>query len=393
MEKVAETAKGVIVAASVNNSHGNVPSSRFDRLYEEELGLDILGQSGLNIIINCHGLDFLMYPWLRGYFEKYPNLQLADGLFSHVIPTLIFSDYLSWQQELGTALIQPNIPICFFPEFCNPENPKNVKNNFWLLDSQNHYYSLDSDVVTWKNAKEITAPAIKYAGRTGLVMKEKGYKPILDAFFLAQRLPDDIRPNGQSNLDFLVSLIANLQEIVILPLDLEALYVGSLLGQIFWQRFVAKIKENHLEKMFLDFNETFPILADQSEATIDAPHRNLAKWTSLPATFALYSKINHFSRQKLSEQEKYLLAIAAGADLAAAIYQKTCKNVSRPAIQPDGTMSAIQIGGSKEVIDSTYLALETLEKGGQFAKKLENLSHGKSMFWQRLTVFAKELHI
>jgi hypothetical protein len=363
-------------------------------MYEEKVGLEVLGKSGLKMVLNCHGIDFLMYPWLEDLVSRSKNLQLTGGLFSHIIAPLFSKEYIDWQHRIAyvtCSSIRPSIPISFYPEFCNPEKPKS---NFWLLDSQSHYYSYseESGMVSWENEAEINAPAISFNGRIGLVMKEKAYRPILEAFFLAQRLPDVIN-NGQSSLDALIDQIANVQEVVLCPLDLEAPYVGSHLGQIFWQKFVARIKERGLENLFLDFNEVFDYLSAQAVPTKDAPHRNLMKWTSLPATFNIYSRLSLRSRQPLSYQQKLLLAIAGGADIAAAIYQKSSKKMVRPAMLPNGVNSTISVSGSKEIIDATYLALNCLEKNESFAKKLEMSGRNKGFFWQQLITVANRLKI
>lgn len=382
--------KGIVLVASINAFHGNVLPENFDRMYQEHLGLEVLGESGLSMTINCHGIDFLMYPWLRDVLNSYANFRVAGGLFSHIIPSLFSREYVKWQHEEGVNMIRPKIPISFYPEFCNPENPQD---NFWVLDSQNLYYSLEGEKVDWFNESEIEAKAISFKGKVGLIMKEKAYKPILDAFFLAQRLPDALSSNGRSNLDSLVDTIAALNEVVLWPLDLEATYVGSHLGQEFWRRLVAKIQERGLENLFLDFDEVFPQLAAEAVETKDAPHRNLMKWTSLPATFNLYAQLSQLSRQKLSVRQKYLLSIAGGADIAAAIYQKSSRKASRPAVLLSGEQSTICVSGSKEIIDATYLALESLVKGGSFAGKLSAHKQNKSLFWQRLMAVAVHLEI
>jgi hypothetical protein len=363
----------------------------FVKMYQEKIGLKVLGESGLKVVLNCHGIDFLMYPWLRELVSSYKNFQLTGGLFSHIIAPLFSKEYIDWQYQVGQRNICPSIPISFYPEFCNPEKPKD---NFWLLDSQSHYYSYseESGVVSWENEAEINAPAINFNGRIGLVMKERTYKPILEAFFLAQRLPDVIN-DGRSNLDLLIDQIANVQELVLWPLDLEATYVGSYLGQIFWQKFISRIKERKLEKIFLGFDEVFADLSGQAVSTKDSPHRNLMKWTSLPATFNIYSRLSLRSRQPLSHRQKLLLAIAGGADIAAAIYQKSSQKIFRPAMLPTGEISTIYFSGSKEIIDATYLALNCLEKNESFAQGLKRSRRNKGFFWQRLFEVASSLKI
>lgn len=384
--------RGIVLVASINSFHGNLLPERFKQLYEEELGLEAIGLSGLKMTINCHGIDFLMYPWLAKYFKKFNNFQLASGLFSHVMPTLFSDDYISWQQEVGDSMIASKIPVCFYPEFCNPENPKN---NFWILNSQNHYYSLEeeSSFVSWKNEEIIHEDSIEYNGKTGFIMKEEKYKPILSSLFLAQRLPDEIRPDGLSNLDYLVKQIGEIEEVILIPFDLESPYIGSFLGKEFWIRFINKLEQNNLSDMFLDFFDVFDDLKKKAKHVDDAPHRSLAKWTNLPATFSYYSKLNSISHKNLSLKEKILLAIAGNGDLAAAIYQKSfAKKTFLPAVKFDGSMGSVEISGSQSVIDVSYLALKALDGGGDFLKNLFYLNN-KNLFIERLIKVAQKLSV
>jgi hypothetical protein len=375
--------KGIVLVASINSFHGNLLPGRFEQLYEEELGLEAIGLGGLKMTINCHGIDFLMYPWLAKYFKKFDNFQLASGLFSHVMPTLFSDNYVSFQQEVGDSMIASKIPVCFYPEFCNPEKPKN---NFWILNSQNHYYSLEEDsfFVSWKDDSLISEDSIEYDGQIGLVMKEEKYKPILSSLFLAQRLPDEIRSDGLSNLDYLVKQIKEVDDLILIPFDLESPYIGSFLGKEFWIRFISKLEESNLGDMFLDFFDVFDDLKKKAKHVDDAPHRSLAKWTNLPATFSYYSKINSISQRNLSLKEKILLAIAGNGDLAAAIYQKSfARKVLLPAVKMDNTLGEIEISGSQDVIDVSYLALRSLENGGDFLSNLFYLKN-KNLFIRRL---------
>lgn len=384
--------KGIVLVASINSFHGNLLPERFEQLYKEELGLEAIGLSGFKMTINCHGIDFLMYPWLTNYFNKFKNLQLAGGLFSHVMPTLFSDDYISWQQEVGDSMIASKIPICFYPEFCNPEKPKN---NFWILDSQNHYYSLEDEsfFVSWKNEETIFDDSIEYKGKIGLVMKEEKYKPILSSLFLAQRLPDEIRLDGLSNLDYLVKQIREVEELILIPFDLESPYIGSFLGKEFWIRLINKLEQEDLGDMFLDFFDVFDDLKKEAKHTDDTPHRSLAKWTNLPATFSYYSKISSISQRSLSLKEKVLLAIAGNGDLAAAICQKSFgRKILLPAVKIDGSQKKIEISGSQDVIDISYMALKSLEEKSSFLDDLLSINR-KSLFIKRLIDVSKFLNL
>lgn len=381
--------KGILLVASINSFHGNVLPEGFARIYNEQLSLAQLAGSGLPMTINCHGMDFLMYPWLRQYCDS-PNLDFAEGLFSHVMPTLFSREHLAWQHDQARKIIPADIDQIFYPEFCTPTRPEN---NFWVLDSQTHYYSMLCSQVRWRNERRLEDDAINYQGKIGLVMKEAAYQPLLSAFFLAQRLPDSKDASGVSNLDKLVNLIESVDQLVILPLDLEAPYVGSLLGGNFWSRLLSAIKERKLEDRFIAWSEAFPALADVAVKSKDAPVRNLSKWTALPATFNYYAKLSFFSRKELSRRENILLALAGNGDIAAAIYQKSVKTVERPATYADGNSGSIVISGSKEVIDASYLAANCLFSGERLFPKLQQVAGNKGLFWQRLTAVCEELGV
>ncbi len=376
---------GILLVASINSFHGNVLPEGFARLYEERLSLGQLAESGIPMTINSHGIDFLMYPWLDD-FVNYPNLDFTSGLFTQMLPVFLSEKYLEWQ-HLSGRLIPPGINQIFYPEFCTPTSPQD---NFWVLDSQTHYYSDMNGEVSWENKAPISSPAIKYRGKIGLVMKESAYKPILDAFFLAQRLPDQLNSEGRTNLKALVDRVESVEGVVILPLDLEAPYVGSLLGGEFWRRFLGEIKERGLEKNFLSFSEVFPRLRVEAVETVDAPYRNLGKWLSLPANFSYYSQIREISQRELSREERFLLAIAGNSDIGAAIHQKTLKPVARPAVYANGDPGIVTISGSDEVIKASYMALDCLKKGGSLFERLQALDN-KGLFLQRLMDVYKRL--
>lgn len=378
---------GILLVASINSFHGNVLPEGFARLYEERLSLGQIAKSGIPMTINSHGIDFLMYPWLNDFVDC-PNLEFTYGLFTQILPVFLSEEYLVWQHALGDV-IHPNISQIFYPEFCTPASPQE---NFWVLDSQTHYYSDMNGEVSWENKAPMDYPAIKYRGKIGLVMKEPAYKPILDGFFLAQRLPDQTSAGGRTNLEVLVDRVESVEGIVILPLDLEAPYVGSLLGGEFWRRFLAEIKERGLEKNFLSFSDCFPELEAEAVETADTPYRNISKWVSLPANFSYYSQIREISQRELTENEKFLLAIAGNSDIGAAIHQKTLKPVARPAVYANGAPGNVTISGSEEVIKASYMALDCLIKGGSLFERLQALDN-KGLFLQRLMDVCKRLKI
>ncbi len=391
--------RGIVLVASTNSFHGNVLPQSFEKIHAEELGLGVLAESGLNLTINCHQLDFLMYPWL-GKYQEYQNLQFSGGLFSHVLPALTSDEHLKWQEENGIK----NQTVSFYPEFCSPTKPNR---NFWLLDSQTHYYSdgyLNQEV-SW-NAEEVGAlpPVVKVNGRFGFVMTEKLFKPILDLMFLAQRFPDKTNDAGISNLDLLVKAIAEVDEVILVPFDLEAPYVGSKLGKIFWERLIAKIKENGLEDRFLDFAKISQSLISEAQEIIDTPHRSLSKWTSIEAMFDYFSELKHYAKQEMSEENHLLLAFAAGADLAAAVFQKSIfsrKPINLPLVDSEGNPGTVQITGNKEIIDAGYLARKVFlarikeEEGSKELKLWRELSKKQKggIYWERLIAVTKQLDI
>jgi hypothetical protein len=391
--------KGIVLVASINAFHGNVLPASFEKIHAEELGLGILEESGLKMAINCHQIDFSMYPWL-GKYQKSNSLQFSGGLFSHVLPTLTSKEHLVWQEENG--IINPI--VTFYPEFCMPKKPTR---NFWLLDGQTHYYSScgSSEEVFW-NAEEvgILPASIKVNGQIGFVMKEKSFKPILDLIFLSQRFPDAKNAEGISNLDLLVQAIANLEEVVLVPFDLEAPYVGSMLGKNFWERFIGKIKENHLEDRFLDFEEFHQELIENAISLSDAPHRNLGKWTSVEATYDYFAELKVYAKKMLSEKEHLLLAFAASADPAAAIFQKSLyarKPINLPVVDLLGNPGTVKITGNTEIIKAGYIARNlflskiTREAGSEDAKLWRELSKKQvtGIFWQQLISVTKQLDI
>ncbi|MFZ4648761.1 MAG: hypothetical protein ACOYMB_03990 [Patescibacteria group bacterium] len=391
--------KGIVLVASINAFHGNVLPDSFEKIHTEELGLSVLENSGLKMTINCHQLDLLMYPWL-GKYQNSNNLKFSGGLFSHVLPALTSVEHLEWQEENG--IINPT--VSFYPEFCSPKKPTR---NFWLLDSQTHYYSScgSSEEVVW-NAEEVGAlpSTIKVNGQFGFVMKERLFKPILDLMFLSQRFPDAKNAEGVSNLDHLVQAIADLEEVVLVPFDLEAPYVGSMLGKNFWERLIEKIKENNLEDRFLDFEEVHQSLIEDATTLSDTPHRNLGKWTSVEATYDYFADLKVYSKRKLSEKEHLLLAFAASADPAAAIFQKSLysrKPINLTLVDLFGNNASVKITGNSEIIKVGYIARGVFltkmkkEEGAEALKLWRELSKKQKcgIFWKQLISVTKQLDI
>ena len=382
-----------------NTFHANHLSGAIEKMDAERCGLSSFRKWNIPATAFIQGLDLLMKPWLEEEMRIPGSIEWGNAPFSHSFLPLVRG---SWRYELDEErMVCGSVPVTFFSEFYPPD-ASHIPTEFTLIlpgsSALYEWKRKSGDIRTQEFPPEVEA--IRFDGKVGILIHEEWFKPVLDSFFFFQRYPiAGSAPNGRDALVELISAIREVSEgpenrTVVIPIDLEAPWIGSCFGSHIWGILFAEVRRQkldwvftplstHLERFARDAKETFP------------PHRELLKWSTWDVQIR---HILHVDRLKPRNQhEIYIKMIATGSDIFAAwdrmIQESRGRIISKEARDQDGEPLVIPITYNQGVIDVELAAYRALKRGRSFLSELEDLNQGGDYFTRVAVSMASELSL
>jgi len=374
-----------------NTDHSDLLSDSWKKMDEERAGLDVIGASGIPVTVSYQGKDYETLPWLKETLAKYPSISVMNAPNSHALIPRCEEKMIRWE----TKNIIGNIPVTFFAEFYAPYEYFIPTKFFTFLDSMFYPYSnfTENNVDDIQISKLPDAPSIKIGDKIGIMMKEKLFGPFLNAWFRFQRDPVTIDDSSNSKLplDNLLDKVEDIKKsgnIVVCPLDIETVYIGSILGKKAYELFFNGVKARGLEDVFAPITAYLGYFESEAKPS-KHPHRILSKWN-------VFDVQDRYSRSlstihPRNERECKLLSIASGSDILSAWGRKLGEEKKKQILDGrdlNGHSVKLPITFSQDVIEVLRAAKEALVKRTsyeQFLRKLPN----QSLYVQRMIAYAE----
>lgn len=385
------------LALSGNAFHSDTPEDKWHVLDSEQLGLQVIGGDGIPASVSFQGIDFEIFPWLRGTLAHYPSLECTSAPYGHGLIPLLHPVQQSWEIEHRPITHR----MMFFPEFYTPEECF-IPDMFFVLGPHTITYTPYGEkesiplsfLAAGKDPENFTA--IQYGSKVGLVMR--GFDILLSRYFAFQRNPYSLRQSPSPLYQLLKEIERIAKEVpytVIMPLDIEAPYIGSFYGAKIWETFICALKRSGLDEIFISLESVIQNVRRTEMITTDRPHRELTpKWFGYEMQFAYYAFIRRF-RPK-DEREHFLLSLAGASDVLSSLYRRVTALKARKrsvfsAIDLAGQEKRVCICADNSVLDLCQSAWLALKKDLSLVDAINKSCDRQSLIVKR-TLFWAEVH-
>lgn len=294
-----------------NATHSFLIGERWQKMYNERLGLEAIGKSGVPVTVSHQGLDYELYPFLRDMHSQYSNIDVANAPFGHSLLPFCGTSQKRWE----TRRVLGNLPVTFFSEFYSPSADFIPTEFFFYLKKQTYSYSM----VVIRRSSEVFEPeidtpldekiiSVKYGNKIGIVMD--GFEGFLKHWFAFAQNPSV--QNIANLIDEVKKLVHDPRSVVVIPLDLEQPYVGSVEGEKLWTLFFDAIKKEGLDEHIVSLRSVLDEFR-RNPIAIKQPHRILTKWTVHALQLNYMFKLNGMSPR--TEKERMIYSLAASSDI------------------------------------------------------------------------------
>jgi len=240
-------------------------------------------------------------------------------------------------------------------------------------------------------------PSILYGDKVGILMKEKLFEPLCEAFHLFQRYPyvvGDCIMRSKSPYQILMKLIRNIRhmpedEVVVWPLDIETPWAGGF-GIDVWEIFFNTIKAQHLEDIFMPISDALDFFKDKAKRS-KKPYRKTTKWSGLDIQDKHMADM--YKIRPITVREKWLWSVASTSDALAA-FERKINGKEKPIILPGedmyGEKTTHEIGYNQSIIEIQLAAKEALVHEKTFLSALKEIPIKNSLLIQRMIKFAEK---
>ena len=361
-----------------NAFHANHLSRAMAQMDSERCGLPMLRKWGMPATVFFQGVDIYLKPWLLEEMRAPGSVEWGNAPFSHSFLPLVEG---SWRDELDEIrMVRGSVSVTFFSEFYPPDARHIPTEYTLLLPSQSALYdwSRQGDVVVEEFPPDVGA--IRFGGKVGILIREEWFRRVLDAFFLFQRYPiAGSEPSGRDCLGELIAAIRQIAEgpeerVVVVPIDLEAPWVGSAFGATVWEILCEEVHRQGLAWAFTPLSAHLEEFGRGVVRTAQ-PHRELLKWSTWGVQIKHILRVDRLAPK--SPQEAIVKMIATGSDALAAwdrkIQESRGRTISKEAFDDSGELISMPITYNQRVIDTTLAACRSLERGGSFLSELEEI--------------------
>ncbi|MDP2934707.1 MAG: hypothetical protein Q8N59_03020 [bacterium] len=370
----------VCLFVSGNAFHSFLLGDRWQKMYDEQLGLNAIGRSGIPITVGHQGIDYELYPFLKDVHRKYPNISVVNATYTHSLLPLIPSEE-SGQKKWETRNLLGDLPITFFSEFYGPEAEFIPTEFFFFLRDQTCSYSIN--LGTWKNIDvspdvdsilPFNTISVKYLNHIGIVMD--GFKRFNEeGWFKFAAMPN------QANLSRIMfefeAMLQDPRKVIVVPMDLEQPYVGSVVGEKLWTMFFDEIKRRGFAEHIVGIQSFFDDFRNYA-LPIKRPHRILSKWTT---HLIQLQYLQHIARFRVhTEKERLLYALTLSSDLLSSwnryVQGSTKYPVAYSCETLDGAKIVMSQGPNIDLQEECLAACQVLEKGDKkFTDKIAKINN------------------
>jgi len=344
------------------------------RMDTERYGLPLFRQYGMPATVFFQGVDLLVKPWLAMEMQSAGSIEWGNAPFSH---TLLPIQNALWQEEVRRRL--GTVPVTFFGEFYVPR-PEQIPTPFTLVleGSSVLMRECEGDFSLMPYPEHVHS--IRFGGRVGILLRKQWFGGFLGKFFEFQRYPIlGSHPDGIDCLEELLDEIEriaadNHDRVVVVPLDLEAPWIGSFFGTDVWRIFFEGLVRRGLLHVFVPLSSALEQFATEAIPVNARPHRELGKW------YRWGHQLEHafILRQHLPENDERanVHMIATGSDIFAAWGNKAVglwphERAVLNSVDMFGRPSTIPVGYNQDVIDVQLAASDAIINRTSFQEALD----------------------
>jgi len=372
-----------------NVMHSFLLGDRWQKMYDEQVGLNAIGASNIPVVISHQGIEYELCPFLLDIHRKYPNILVANAPYSHALLPFVSPKQCKWETRTLTGAL----PITFFSEFYSPESDFIPTEFFFFLRSQTCSYSMIFGVKYKEGVSDLEVDqmlpsktiSVRYNNRIGIVLE--GFDKFNLAWFAFTSIPN------QENLNKVIRefeiLVADPRKVVVVPMDLEQPYVGSVTGEKIWTIFFDELKRKGLADNIVDIRY-FLNEFRESAVPIRRPHRILTKWTSHLVQIHYLQRLARL--KPITEKERIIYALASASDLLSSWNRFVMSSNKEPMTilckDLQGNEFIMSQDHNKPLQEACLAALQSLEKGDRkLADKLAKIEQPTELIL-RLAEFA-----
>lgn len=371
----------IILNLPGNTFHSNVLAHRWEEMYQSRVGLEAIGTSGVPVAVSYQGIDYKIMPWLEKTLAKYPSIEVLNASHSHALVPLQTEEMQRWETR---GIIPGSIPVTFFAEFYAPMERYIPTEFFWVLEGASYLYSACCESGIDVIAEALPgAPSIKHGNKIGIIMRDAEFSPILKAYFRFQRDPltasDDT--NGKLPLDNLLDEIEKVgnmpaDKIIIVPIDIEAPFVGSVWGAKIWEMFFQGIVNRGLKDVFTPLSATLDTYRAKAVKS-KRPHRILTKWTSYEVQVRYLMQVARLKLDTGLESDMMLASVASCSDILSAWEKKIAEGKKTDILDGKdlaGNEVKLPVSYNQDIITVQSTALRALSAGIPFMESLIDIA-------------------
>lgn len=345
---------------------------RWQRMYDEQLGLHEIGRSGVPVTTSHQGLDYELYPFLKETLAQYPSISVANAPFAHPLMALISDDHAKWEMRNRVG----NLDITFFSEFDTPKAHLIPTTYFFHLTCQTAMYSMPSGGTMAENPDFSCVPAgtvgVAYGNKIGIVMD--GFEAFNKAWFAFAAIPSS--ENFNKVMQEIEAITKLDRAYVVIPIDLEQPWVGSVMGAKLFELLFAAIKDRGLDQSIVPMQEVMEAAA-KDPVRIHQPHRILGKWNVHQVQFRHSAQMQ--SVMPREDRGHMLYALATDSDLLSSwnrwVLQSIAPAKSMKCRTLDGQEVSLSQGPNKSLQEMCLAAKKALlHRDLTFADHLSSLN-------------------
>ena len=378
-----------------NRWHSDLSASAAARCRDELCGLEAIGNSGIPVAVSLHGMDFWLMPelWKLLNSGRYPNITLLSAPFSHSLLSWCDLQYAEWEFHHGVGVETHFLPawklpqsdvrgeVIVLPEFAWPPDlggylcPRALMYGpFTSLEPRR-----DPEWLAERGVTEMDGRYAAYQGKPGDPRFEKPdivgfcgagirvmqyHNQLLDGFFRFQRgllTSDQLLALYRRGLNALPP-----EKTVVMPIDLEAPWVGGLGGAVVWERFLSLLAQSDLRDRIISVEEMWSRNTTIDRFVFDAPSRRETKWTHFPQQRLLRKRLESLPRH--TDRDRFRFAIASCADVFSCLYRTEGRKYGAPFVlsfptMVAGTAGKIKLDADPDITRIGLSAMDAMERG------------------------------
>lgn len=349
---------------------------RAEKMYNEKFGLEAIGKSGFPVATCNHGIDIMIYPWLRETCSKHKNIETLSSTFGHSLTSLLNKPERNFEINNGT---KGNINVAFFPDYSVPRPNTFEEKYFLYLGDQTVNYNLGLYGVNIKKNPGYYQgdQIVNYDGKIGIPVD--GYSEFLSAWHAHAATPN--KENLSSLiLEFEQICLDDSREFVIIPINLEQPFIGSVLGAKLWTIFFSELTKSQYKNKVVPLSSVL-YYCQHVAVKKRPPERIYTKWFNFSTQIMAQCEMARVEMPNDSKKYYFssiIRSIAGTAGYLSSLGRKNAFSVeNRPFIMCsylDGKPCRMDQGSNLELEDICRTARSSLINEQSFSKTLEKFS-------------------